>query len=113
MNNYINPGHVKTQKMAQDSEKVVQEVSYMDMSKFQGCVIHDEESGIIYKEGQGWLTRSQDNCINPCYYRQIIGTWSRGILHGKRIEFQMNLQVFPEGYYAGSFRSNHVKSLSI
>ena len=53
MNNYIDPGHVKTQKMAQDSEKVVQEVSYMDMSKFQGCVIHDEESGIIYKEGQG------------------------------------------------------------
>lgn len=103
MNNYIDPGHIISQKMAQDTDKMMQEISYMDMSKFHGCVIHDEENGIIYKEGQGRLTRS-NKFSNPCYYNQIVGNWSRGILHGKRIEFQMNLQVFPIGYYAGNFQ---------
>lgn len=35
---------------------------------------------------------------NLSYYNEIVGTWSRGILHGKRIEYKMNLEVFPSGY---------------
>ena len=51
-----------------------------------------------------------------CYYSQIIGNWSRGILHGKRIEYRMNLDVFPIGYYAGlqkKQKNKPIKSLHI
>ena len=58
----------------------------MDMSKFRGSVLHDEENGIIYKEGQGRVSRPPGK-NNACYYNHIIGNWSRGILHGKRIEY--------------------------
>jgi len=47
-----------------------------------------------------------------CYYNKIIGNWSRSILHGKRIEFQMNLKVFPSGYYAGYLKKNAVTGLT-
>ena len=67
MTNYIDHGHIISQKMAQDSEKMMQEISYMDSSKFYGSVIHDEENGIIYKEGQGRFTRPK-NLKNACFY---------------------------------------------
>ena len=47
-----------------------------------------------------------------CYYSKIIGNWSRSILHGKRIEFEMNLKVFPSGYYAGYLKTNAVTGLT-
>lgn len=38
-----------------------------------------------------------------------MGTWYRGILHGKRIETKMNLKVFPKGYYSQTHKD--VKSV--
>ena len=37
--NYIDPGHVINQKMAVDSDKMMQEVGYYDKSKFRGLVV--------------------------------------------------------------------------
>ena len=75
----------------------------------------DDETRFRYKEGHGRFVRPQD--LNLCYYRQIIGTWSRGILHGKRIEYQLNLNVFPKGYYLNKYpqskSSTKVDNLSI
>ena len=62
-------------------------------------MVQDEETRFMYKEGQGRLIRRAEQ--NFCFYKQMIGHWSRGIIHGKRTEFQMNLDVFPSGYYEG------------
>ena len=48
-----------------------------------------------------------------CYYNQIVGTWTRGIIHGKRIEYRMNLDVFPIGYYAGLQKDKPIKNFHI
>ena len=72
----------------------------MDNSIFRGEVVQDEETRLVYKEGQGRFYRSTSE-QNMCYYDQIVGSWIRGIIHGKRIEYRMNLDVFPIGYYAG------------
>ena len=73
----------------------------------------------MYKEGQGRLNRQMVKPKNLCFYDHIYGTWSRGILHGKRIEYKMNLNVFPKGYYTNAAiddekvqKKNLVKSLS-
>ena len=81
----------------------------MDKTTFRGETIQDEESRLIFKEGQGRITRPTEQ--NFCYYNQIVGNWSRDILHGKRIEYRMNLRVFPVGYYANM--KGPVKNLSI
>ena len=109
MKNYIDSGCVTNQKMAQNSDKILQEVSYLDKTVFRGEVFQDEETHMIYKEGLGRLIRPHVG--NHCYYEQIVGTWSRGILHGKRIEYRMNLDVFPKGYYANTY--NDAKSVHI
>ena len=57
MKNYIDSGCVVNQKMAQNSEKMLQEVSYMDKSIFRGEVVQDEETRLVYKEGQGRFYR--------------------------------------------------------
>lgn len=99
MKNYIDQGSVITQKMAQNSDKMLQEIQYLDESIFRGEVLQDEETKQICKEGQGLFQRPEAH--NQCFYSRIGGNWSRGILHGKRIEFAMNLGTFPMGYYAG------------
>ena len=49
-----------------------------------------------------------------CFYKEIAGIWSRGIIHGKRIEYKMNLEVFPVGYYQAYIgKKKLVESLSI
>ncbi len=70
----------------------------MDLSTFRGKVFQDEETRFIYKEGTGQLVRTVKGERNFCYYKRITGNWSRGILHGKRIEYDLNLDVFPKGY---------------
>ena len=55
------------QKMAQNSEKMLQEVSYIDNSIFRGEVVQDEETRLVYKEGQGRFYRSTSE-QNMCYY---------------------------------------------
>jgi len=85
----------------------------MDKSVFRGESFIDEETYYVYKEGQGRLIRSLDH-QNLCFYNEIIGNWSRGILHGKRIEYRMNLEVFPVGYYEAYLGKNKkIESLSI
>ena len=87
----------------------------MDKSTFRGEVVQDEETRVIFNEGQGRISRVTKEHSNHCYYNYIIGNWSRGILHGKRVEFRMNLDIFPIGYYASYFKkvSGGVQSLSI
>ena len=58
MKNYIDSGQLMNQKMAQNSEKMLQEVSYIDNSIFRGEVVQDEETRLVYKEGQGRFYRS-------------------------------------------------------
>ena len=99
MKNYIDTGLLVNQKMAQNSDKMHQTVEYMDKSIFRGEVVQDEESKLVYKEGAGLHARATQDNLNLCFYNQIVGNWSRGILHGKRIEYRMNLAVFPIGYY--------------
>ena len=78
----------------------------MDKSTFRGEVVQDEETRVVWNEGSGHLSRKSEN-KNYCYYNSIIGTWSRGILHGKRVEYRMNLEVFPRGYYASYLKSRN------
>ena len=108
MKNYIDPGVITTQKMVHNSDKILQEVKYIDSTTFRGEAVIDEETHCMYKEGQGRLLRSVDQ--NYCYYKQITGTWSRGILHGKRTELRMNLDVFPKGYLENYMKksANHL-----
>ena len=47
-----------------------------------------------------------------CFYNKIIGNWSRNILHGKRSEWQMNLRVFPKGYFAGYSKSQQTSPVT-
>jgi hypothetical protein len=49
--NYIDNGCIVNQKMATNSEKMFQEVTYMDHSTFRGEVVQDDESRLVYKEG--------------------------------------------------------------
>jgi hypothetical protein len=56
----------------------------------------EEESNLAYKEGQGRLRRGKDNL---CFYNQLKGGWSRGMLHGKRIVMTLNPEIFPRGYF--------------
>ena len=90
--------------MATNSDKMFQEIQFIDKSMFRGESFQDEESRIIFKEGQGQFTRPSRE--NMCYYNQIVGNWSRSILHGKRNEWHMNLRVFPKGYFAGYSKYN-------
>ena len=112
MRNYIDSGHLVQQKMSKDSEKMKHKVLYIDQSSFYGYVVQDEETRVIYKEGTGRFDRGklEDALRNPCYYNQLLGNWSRGIPHGKRIETKMNMRVFPRDYYAGRKK---IQSLSI
>ena len=96
MKNYLDPGEVTNEKISDKSAKVIQEINYIDKSVFRGEVVRDEETRFMYKEGQGRLIRNSER--NYCYYKQMMGHWSRGIIHGKRTEIQMNLSVFPSGY---------------
>ena len=100
MKNYLDRGLISSQKMQLETEKILQEVKYKDSSIFRGQVFLDEETQLIYKEGQGRLDRETTVSQNLCFYNQIIGNWSRGILHGKRLEFRMNMNDIPAGYYS-------------
>ena len=77
---------------------MVQELRFIDKSIFRGEVFLDEETHLVYKEGVGFIDRASGK-DNLCFYNRISGSWSRGILHGKRIQFDMNLDVFPKGYF--------------
>ena len=48
---------------------------------------------------------------NYSYYKQITGSWSRGILHSKRTEMRTNLDVFPIGYLQ-NYKNKAVKHLT-
>ena len=87
----------------------------MDKSTFRGEVVQDEETRVIFNEGQGRISRQTEVHKNYCYYDQIIGNWYHGILHGKRVEYRMNLDIFPVGYYASYFKkiSGKINSLNI
>ena len=67
---------------------------------------HEEESQLYYKEGRGQIVRPDNG--NFSYYDSIYGSWARGTLHGKRIETNLNLEVFPKGYY----NNKSIKSIS-
>ncbi len=54
----------------------------------------------MYKEGRGTILRPEN--ANFSYYHSLNGTWVRGMLHGKRIDYNLNLKVFPVCYYAYS-----------
>ena len=49
--NYFDMGCIMNQKIVQNSNKMLQEVQYMDKSKFRGEAVLDEETAYIYKEG--------------------------------------------------------------
>lgn len=59
-------------------------------------MIIDEEQQFMYKEGIGRLERPRVDNLTYCSW--IIGNWSRGILHGKRVEIQFNPKIFPIAY---------------
>ena len=113
MKNYIDTGMLVNQKLVSNSNRVLQEIQFMDKSMFWGEVVMDEETRNVFREGLGHFQRPKEN--NYCYYNKIIGNWSRNILHGKRIEYLMNLSVFPIGYYASYQRQKGkpVDNLSI
>ena len=67
MKNYIDPGVVVNQKMFSNSDKILQEVKYLDSTIFKGEVVLDEETRCTYKEGQGRLIRSNEQ--NYSYYK--------------------------------------------
>ena len=60
MKNYIDPGVITTQKVIHNSEKILQEVKYLDSTTFRGEVVLDEETRCMYKEGQGRMLRSTE-----------------------------------------------------
>ena len=66
MKTYFDSGCVINQKMAQNSNKMLQEIQFMDKTTFRGETIQDEESRLIFKEGQGRITRPTEQ--NFCYY---------------------------------------------
>ena len=98
MKNYLDAGFISAQKMVGngESEKILQEIKYLDSTIFRGEVELDDETRCMFKEGQGRLVRPLEH--NYSYYKQITGSWSRGILHSKRTEMRTNLDVFPIGY---------------
>ena len=57
MKNYLDYGLVVSQKMVQNSEKILHEIKYRDKSMFHGLVFLDEETQGVYKEGHGKLDR--------------------------------------------------------
>ena len=63
----------------------------------------------MFKEGQGRLVRPLEH--NYSYYKQITGSWSRGILHSKRTEMRTNLDVFPIGYLQ-NYKNKAIKHLT-
>ena len=65
----------------------------------------EEESNTAFKDGYGKLVRGTPSS----YYLSIKGSWTRGMVHGKRIKTVCNLAIFPKGYYQGS---HNVKSLA-
>jgi hypothetical protein len=54
----------------------------------------------MYKEGRGQIIRPEN--ANFSYYNGVSGTWVRGMLHGKRVDYNLNLKVFPKGYFSHS-----------
>ena len=48
---------------------------------------------------------------NFSYYHSVSGTWVRGMLHGKRVDYNLNLKVFPKGYYCHSMSESTLKSI--
>ena len=77
----------------------MQKVLYFDGTVFKGEMDIDEESNFAFKEGPGKLKRGGQHS----YYTLIKGVWSRGVLHGKRIEYTFNLKIFPKGYYINTY----------
>ena len=74
----------------------------------------EEESQLQFKEGRGQIIRPEN--ANFSYYHSLSGTWVRGVLHGKRVDYNLNLKVFPRGYYANSMSKTdlaNLKSLKI
>jgi len=69
---------------------------------------HEEESQLYYKDGRGQIVRPEK--ANFSYYNSVYGSWVRGTLHGKRIETNMNMNVFPKGYYQNNKK---VKTISL
>ena len=51
MKNYLDAGYIATQKMVGNSEKILQEIKYLDSTVFRGEVELEEESRCMYKEG--------------------------------------------------------------
>jgi len=53
LKNYLDCGHIIRQKSSENSDKMLQELRYMDLSTWRGEVFQDEETRFIYKEGTG------------------------------------------------------------
>ena len=53
MKNYLDAGFISAQKMVGngESEKILQEIKYLDSTIFRGEVELDEETRCMYKEG--------------------------------------------------------------
>jgi hypothetical protein len=78
--------------------KLMNEILYFDGTIFVGEMDVNEESNFAFKDGPGVLKRGTTNS----YLTFIKGLWSRGMLHGKKVEFNFNLKVFPKGYYSSA-----------
>lgn len=97
MRNYLDTGYVINQHRAATG-RLFQELSYFDDTRFCGEVVEDEESQFLYRDGPGKLIRPAENFS---YFKSINGYYSRGILHCKRAETELNLKIFPKGYFKG------------
>ena len=86
--------------LSPEDDKIIQELEYFDGTIFRGEMERDDESLFMFKEGMGYIVRPKDS--NFSYYESLKGNWVRGMLHGKRIEWVLNLNVFPKGYYCHS-----------
>jgi hypothetical protein len=94
MKNYLDVGQVVKERIKE--KRLYQEVLFFDGTTYQGDMGIEEESNLAYKEGQGRLKRGNDSL---CFYTQLKGGWSRGMLHGRRIEMTLNPNTFPRGYF--------------
>ena len=104
MKNYLDVGKVVQERIGET--RILQRIEFFDKSAFLGEFVQEEESKAYYKEGQGKLLRPPGNLS---FINKVQGTWVRGTMHCKKMEFVMNPKVWPSGY------TNHQKvdSLSI
>jgi hypothetical protein len=94
--NYLDVGQVVGESIVDG--KLLNEILYFDGTLFVGEMDVDEESNLAFKDGPGVLKRG----TSLSYLTSVKGRWSRGMLHGKNVEFNFNLKLFPKGYYSNT-----------